>query len=245
MRKLDDMAHTALIVDKSQSEGSINRETLQESFKKIALPFLHQYLPITEWLPRYKLSFLVSDFIAGLTVGLMVLPQALAYASLAGLHNQYGLYSSFMGCFVYCLLGTAKDVTLGPTAILSLMVNLYGNPSHPLYTVTFTFCIGVVLLTMGILRLGFLVNLISVPVISAFTSAAAIVIAVGQLKDILGLHKIPRDFVMSLVKMAQKIDDVNPWDILYGICAIILLLLLRQLSKIEWREPDFAVPNKQ
>eukprot|EP00794_Sanderia_malayensis_P008999 gene8999-9960_t len=220
--------------------NSINSDINNEkSFsRRWIVPFVHKYLPITVWLPKYTLSCLLSDFIAGITVGLMVVPQALAYASLAGLQNQYGLYSSFMGCFIYCVFGTAKDLTLGPTAILSLMVNIYGLPDDPEFTVTFTFCVGFVLLGMGILRLGFLVNFISVPVISAFTSAAAIVIAMSQLKDILGLHDIPRNFVLSIKAMVVKIGDVNPWDILYGVSCMIVLMLLRQLLKIEWREPE-------
>ena len=213
---------------------SINADKEQFWSKRTLLPILHRYVPITSWLPNYTLTYLISDFIAGITVGLMVIPQALAYASLAGLQNQYGLFSSFMGCFVYCILGTSKDLTIGPTAILSLMVNMYGNTNEPTYTVTFTFYVGAILLLMGIFRLGFLVKFISTPVISAFTSAAAIVIAMSQLKDILGLHDIPRDFIPSIISMAKKIEQVKPWDILLGICCMIILFLMRYLTKLQW-----------
>lgn len=215
------------------SYRSINSDKEKNWCRRILLPFLHKHVPISNWLPSYTLTFLLSDFIAGTTVGLMVIPQALAYASLAGLQNQYGLYSSFMGCYVYCLLGTSKDLTIGPTAILSLMVNIYGNPAYPEYTVTFTFYVGVILLAMGILRLGFIVKFISTPVISAFTSAAAIVIAMSQVKDILGLHDIPRDFFPSIISMGKKITDVNPWDILFGVVCMLMLFLLRVLSKLD------------
>ena len=218
----------------NESMKSINGDKEPGWYKRNLLPFLHKYVPITRWMPKYTLAFLLSDFIAGTTVGLMVIPQALAYASLAGLQNQYGLYSSFMGCFVYCFLGTSKDLTIGPTAILSLMVNIYGNPKEPQYTVTFTFYVGAVLLLMGIFRLGFLVKFISTPVISAFTSAAAIVIAMSQVKDILGLHNIPRDFFPSIVSMAEKIKKVNPWDILFGVTCMMILFLLRLLAKWKW-----------
>ena len=83
---------------------------------------LKSFLPITKWLPTYNKDKAVGDFTAGLTVALTVIPQSLAYANLAGLPVQYGLYSSFMGVFLYTLLGTSKDVTLGPTAIMSLIV---------------------------------------------------------------------------------------------------------------------------
>ncbi|EDO34158.1 predicted protein, partial [Nematostella vectensis] len=90
---------------------------------KIDLEAIKKYtkkrFPIAKWLSKYNLHFLQCDLIAGLTVGLMVVPQGLAYALVAGLPPQYGLYSAFMGCFVYCVFGTSKDITLGPTAIMS------------------------------------------------------------------------------------------------------------------------------
>jgi len=214
--------------------NSINADKEEPWIRRTFVPLLHKFIPITSWLPHYTLMYLLSDFIAGVTVGLMVIPQALAYASLAGLQNQYGLYSSFMGCFVYCFLGTSKDLSIGPTAILSLMVNLYGNPQNAPYTVTFTFYVGAILLLMGILHLGFLVKFISTPVISAFTSAAAIVIAMSQMKDILGLHNIPREFVPSIISMGKNIQKVNPWDILFGIVCMIILFLMRFLTKMVW-----------
>lgn len=78
--------------------------------------------PIGKWLPKYTLNKIVGDLLAGLTIGMMVVPQALAYAKVADLPAEYGLYSSFMGPFLYVVFGTAKDVTLGPTAIMSLLV---------------------------------------------------------------------------------------------------------------------------
>ncbi|XP_037899592.1 sodium-independent sulfate anion transporter-like, partial [Glossina fuscipes] len=77
--------------------------------------------PVLVWLPKYNSKFLMSDFVAGLTVGLTAIPQAIAYATVAGLLPQYGLYSAFMGCFVYIIFGTCKDITVGPTAITALM----------------------------------------------------------------------------------------------------------------------------
>ena len=93
--------------------------------KKVAeksLDTIKGFFPISDWLPKYSKDKVVCDVTAGLTVALTVIPQSLAYANLAGLPVQYGLYSSFMGVFIYCLMGTSKDVTLGPTAIMSLIV---------------------------------------------------------------------------------------------------------------------------
>ncbi|KAK7003122.1 sodium-independent sulfate anion transporter, partial [Biomphalaria glabrata] len=147
--------------------------------------------PIVKWLPKYRCDTFQSDIIAGLTVGLTVIPQGLAYAQVANLPPQYGLYSAFVGCFVYCVLGTSKDITLGPTAILSLMTSMFATsvspelPSggkDPTITILLTFFCGVIQLVLGILKLGILVNFISYPVINAFTSAAAITIGFGQIK---------------------------------------------------------------
>lgn len=124
---------------------------------------------------------------AGLTVGLMVIPQGLAYAQVAELPVQYGLYSAFMGPFVYCLLGTSKDTTLGPTAIMSLMTATYNaapgpSPKSIVYAVLMCFACGIVQFALGVLRLGSLVNFISMPVVSGFTTSAAVTIAWGQVK---------------------------------------------------------------
>ena len=105
-----------------------------------SLENLKSFLPITKWIGTYDKDKAIGDFTAGLTVALTVIPQSLAYANLAGLPVQYGLYSSFMGVFLYTILGTSKDVTLGPTAIMSLIVGQYGamewfndpeNPTDP------------------------------------------------------------------------------------------------------------------
>uniref|UniRef100_G1STR8 Sodium-independent sulfate anion transporter n=1 Tax=Oryctolagus cuniculus TaxID=9986 RepID=G1STR8_RABIT len=110
-------------------------------------------LPLLAWLPRYSVQWLKMDFIAGLSVGLTVIPQALAYAEVAGLPPQYGLYSAFMGCFVYVVLGTSRDVTLGPTAIMSLLVSFY-TFHEPAYAVLLAFLSGCIQLAMGLLCLG-------------------------------------------------------------------------------------------
>uniref|UniRef100_A0A8D0F0I4 Solute carrier family 26 member 11 n=1 Tax=Strix occidentalis caurina TaxID=311401 RepID=A0A8D0F0I4_STROC len=144
-------------------------------------PGVRTKLPVLGWLPRYSGAWLQLDLVAGLTVGLTVVPQALAYAEVAGLPLQYGLYSSFMGCFVYCFLGTAKDVTLGPTAIMSLLVSSYAF-HEPVYAVLLAFLSGCIQLAMGLLHLGFLLDFISSPVIKGFTSAASVTISFGQVK---------------------------------------------------------------
>ncbi|XP_031454792.1 sodium-independent sulfate anion transporter isoform X3 [Phasianus colchicus] len=165
-------------------------------------------LPVLGWLPRYSLSCLRLDLTAGVTVGLTVVPQALAYAEVAGLPVQYGLYSSFVGCFVYCLLGTAKDVTLGPTAIMSLLVSSYAF-HDPAYAVLLAFLSGCIQLAMGLLHLGFLLDFVSCPVIKGFTSAASITISFNQVKNILGLQGIPRQFFLQVYETLRRIGETR------------------------------------
>lgn len=205
--------------------------------KEAAKKCVHKYVPITCWLPNYSCNSLLRDIIAGLTVGLMVVPQGLAYATIAGLPVQYGLYSAYFGCFVYCVFGGSKDITLGPTAIMSLMVARYAD-NQPLYAVALTFYCGITQCLLGALRLGFLVRFISLPVISGFVSAAAITIGFGQVKNLLGLKNIPREFTSNVYETFKHIKETNPWDLLLGSCCIVVLMLLKKLNGIRWDDNE-------
>lgn len=196
--------------------------------------FFKTRVPIANWLPTYTLHDLQCDLIAGLTVGLMVIPQGLAYAVIAGLDPIYGLYSSFMGCFMYTIFGTSKDITQGPTAIMSLMVSAYGKPGFPTHAVALTLFSGVIQFTMGIFNLGFLVNFISVPIISGFTSSAAITIGLSQVKDLLGLKNIPRPFPERLYNTFKHIGETRKWDLILGVTCIAVLLAMRKLGRLNW-----------
>ncbi|NXI10411.1 S2611 protein, partial [Irena cyanogastra] len=186
-------------------------------------------LPVLRWLPRYSWPWLPLDLLAGLAVGLTTVPQALAYAELAGLPLQYGLYSSFMGCFVYCFLGTAKDVTLGPTAIMSLLVSSYAF-HQPVYAVLLAFLSGCIQLAMGLLRLGFLLDFISCPVIKGFTSAASITISFNQIKNILGLQGIPRQFFLQVYETLRRVGETRAGDAVLGLTCLAVLAGLRAMK---------------
>ncbi|KAM6119109.1 LOW QUALITY PROTEIN: sodium-independent sulfate anion transporter-like [Phoenicopterus ruber ruber] len=192
-------------------------------------PGLRTRLPVLRWLPRYSLAWLQLDLIAGLTVGLTVVPQALAYAEVAGLPLQYGLYSSFMGCFVYCFLGTAKDVTLGPTAIMSLLVSSYAF-HEPVYAILLAFLCGCIQLAMALLHLGFLLDFISSPVIKGFTSAASITISFNQVKNILGLQGIPRQFFLQVYETLRRIGETRAGDAVLGLACLAVLAGLRAMK---------------
>uniref|UniRef100_A0A8C4F3X3 Sodium-independent sulfate anion transporter n=1 Tax=Dicentrarchus labrax TaxID=13489 RepID=A0A8C4F3X3_DICLA len=186
---------------------------------------LKTWLPILSWLPRYKLKWLQMDLLAGLTVGLTTVPQALAYAEVAGLPVQYGLYSAFMGGFIYALLGTSKDVTLGPTAIMSLLCfSVVGGQPHR--AVLLSLLCGLIQAVMALLRLGFLLDFISFPVIKGFTCAAAVTIGFGQVKNILGLQGIPHEFFLEVYYTFYKIPEARIGDVVLGLLCLALLVML-------------------
>eukprot|EP00055_Hartaetosiga_balthica_P014795 m.83420 g.83420 ORF g.83420 m.83420 type:complete len:664 (-) comp8689_c0_seq1:228-2219(-) len=193
------------------------------------------FIPFIKWLPHYSLSKAQNDIVAGLTVGLMVVPQGLAYASIAGLDEQYGLYSAFMGCFVYIFMGTAKDITLGPTAIMSLMTasnsDQINGKTIPEHAIFLTFMAGLIQLAMGIFRLGFIVDFIAYPVISGFTSAAAITIGFGQVKNLLGLQGVRRPFIEAVHDTFYNIGDTIIADLLLGFVCLVCIFLLKRLKE--------------
>ncbi|KAI4501430.1 hypothetical protein M0802_003307 [Mischocyttarus mexicanus] len=207
---------------------------------------LYKRIPILAWLPKYRKEYIASDLVAGVTVGLTVIPQAIAYANVAGLPLQYGLYSSFMACFVYTILGSCKDVPVGPTAIAAILTRETLQKSHlgPEFAVLLTFISGCISLLMGILQLGFLLDFISGPVSVGFTSAASIIIATSQMKDILGIKISGGKFLEVWQMIFEKISDTRPWDTTLGIVCIIVLLLLRKAKDLPIMTRNVKMPTK-
>ena len=157
-------------------------------------PAATHYLPFLTWLAHYRRSDLVGDLIAGIIVAVMLVPQGMAYALLAGLPPEVGLYASIAPLIIYGLLGTSRVLAVGPVAIVSLLVasglSSLASPGSIPYiqlAITLTLLVGVIQFGMGLVRLGFLVNFLSHPVLAGFTSAAAIMIGFSQLKHLLGL----------------------------------------------------------
>ncbi|XP_067928347.1 sodium-independent sulfate anion transporter-like [Watersipora subatra] len=193
--------------------------------------------PFIKWAPKYRLKNFIGDLVAGLTVGLTVIPQGMAYAQIAELPPQYGLYSAFMGGFIYCFLGTSKDITMGPTAIMSLLVAEFASeraPSkdtHAAYAIILTLICGLAQILMGFLNLGFVVQFISFPVISGFTCSAAIIIGFSQVKSWLGLKNIPRAFVPQVRQTFIQLPETNLWDMTMGIICMISLVCMKILKE--------------
>jgi len=193
---------------------------------------LRRYLPILEWMPGYNRQMLANDGMAGLIVAIMLVPQGMAYALLAGLPPEVGLYASIVPLIFYGLLGSSRALAVGPVAIVSLMVATTlgtlaeaGTVGYVAGAVLLAFLSGAILLGMGLARLGFLVNFLSHPVISGFSSAAALVIGLSQLKHLLGFD-IPRSHLITetIWHAISHISQINPAT--FGIAAVSLAILL-------------------
>ncbi|XP_050298002.1 sodium-independent sulfate anion transporter [Anthonomus grandis grandis] len=195
--------------------------------------FVKRRIPILQWAPQYNTKKLLSDCIAGFTVGLTVMPQALAYATLGGLEPQYGLYSAFAGCFIYAIFGSIKDITIGPTALMALMTYQQVMNRNTDYAILLCFLSGVVQLIMSILHLGVLVDFISIPVTVGFTSATSVIIGSSQFASLLGLKISANGFFDTMTKLFQNIHLTKMADFGLGIGCIVSLLLLRKLKDLK------------
>ncbi|XP_049853757.1 sodium-independent sulfate anion transporter-like [Schistocerca gregaria] len=194
---------------------------------------LHQRMPITSWLPQYNSEKFISDIIAGVTVGLTVMPQSLAYATLAGLEPQYGLYSAFVGCFVYAVFGSVKDITIGPTALMALMTYQQTSDLNVDFAILLCFFTGCVQMLMSLLHLGVLIDFISIPVTVGFTSATSVIIACSQLKGLLGLKFKASGFIPTVKAVAMHIHETRLWDTVLGFTCIVILLGMRKLKDVK------------
>lgn len=170
--------------------------------------WLETLLPCCRWIRTYKWNeYFQSDLMAGITIGIMLVPQGMSYAKLAGLQPIYGLYTGFVPVFVYAIFGSSRQLATGPVALVSLLVSnvLSGiaDPSDPLYTelaILLALMVGVLEGIMGLLRLGWLIRFISHSVISGFTTASAIVIALSQAKYFLGYDIVRSSKIVPLIK---------------------------------------------
>ncbi|XP_011204094.2 sodium-independent sulfate anion transporter [Bactrocera dorsalis] len=215
--------------DCCSATGDWLKDTAANVFRKKTL---YKRLPILEWLPKYDRNDVVGDLVAGITVGLTVIPQGLAFAGITGLDLQYGLYSCFMGCFIYVLFGTSKDVPVGPTAIAALLTFQIGR-GDLVKTILLTFLTGIIEVLMGLLKLGFLIDFVSGPVSAGFTSAASLIIFTSQLKDLLVVDTAGDTLVDMWVSIVKDFRNISWNDSALGVSAVFLLLSMRAMTFIE------------
>ncbi len=202
---------------------------------------LKQHFPIAQWLGSYSRSWLGADISAGLTVGVMLIPQGMAYAMIAGLPPVYGLYAAITPQILYALLGTSRQLAVGPVAMDSLLVAAgvskmaeEGTQAYIGYAVLLAFMVGVIQFVFGLFRMGFITNLLAKPVISGFTSAAAIIIGLNQLKHLTGyeIAKSSNAFVV-IADAFSKVDGVHGLTLATGLLGVIVIYIVRKwLPKI-------------
>lgn len=199
---------------------------------------LKRYLPIFQWLPKYKKSYLSGDISAGLTVGIMLIPQGMPYAMIAGLPPVFGLYASLIPQVIYAIMGTSRQLAVGPVAMDSLLVAsglgalaLSGIDEYIAMAIFLALFMGTIQLALGLLRMGFLVNFLSKPVISGFTSAAAIIIGLSQLKHLLGTDIEGSNQIHILLGNAfSTLTDTNLITLGIGVAAIVLIKSIKKIN---------------
>ena len=187
-------------------------------------------LPILEWGRGYDRNTLTSDLMAALIVTVMLIPQGLAYALLAGLPPEVGLYASIAPLVLYAILGTSRVLAVGPVAVVSLMTAsaigqhaVAGSQEYWSVAITLAFMSGSMLLLMGVLRLGFLANFLSHPVISGFISASGLLIAASQMKIIMGVTSDSQNFIDLMFDLFSQVPNIHTLTFTIGLIAIIFL----------------------
>jgi len=200
---------------------------------------LKELIPILEWLPNYNSSRFKGDFIAGLTVSIILIPQGIAYALIAGLPPIYGLYCALVPQLVYAIFGSSRQVAIGPVAMDSLIVAtgvstlaLAGSDSYIAIAILLAFMVGSIQFLLGIFRLGFIVNFLSKPVISGFTSAVALTIGINQFRNLFGVDFVQSDQIQYVLEdIWFNIIDFNLNTTLIGLISVGVIVLLRKINK--------------
>ena len=197
-----------------------------------------RFVPILDWLKGYRGDTLVSDGLAAVIVTLMLVPQALAYALLAGLPPEVGLYASMIPLLVYAVFGTSATLAVGPVAVASLMtasalgtIATVGTPDYVGAALVLATLSGLILFAMGVFRLGFLANFLSHSVVSGFVTASGILIAGSQLGHILGIKGDGHNLIEMAQGLWQQLGAINPVTVMIGGGALLYLFLCRRYLK--------------
>lgn len=206
--------------------------------KRAWFAYARSLFPFTNWIMRYNLQWLIGDLVAGITVGAVVVPQSMAYAKLAELPPEYGLYSSFMGVLIYWFFATSKDITIGPVAVMSTVTGNVvdkvqrDHPEIPGHVVASALAIiaGAIICFIGLVRCGWIVDFIPLTAISAFITGSALNIAAGQVPALMGI-KVKgfntRDSTYLVVINTLKYLGHTKLDAAIGLTALTMLYLIR------------------
>ena len=205
----------------------LNREKLGQLLKR--------YVPITEWLPAYPRDALRSDLISGITVWGVMVPVAMAYAEMAGLPPEAGLYTAFAALLGYAVFGTSRQLkvtTSSTMAVMSAAVVVAMRPgdmaTYAALTAALALIVGLILLVAGIARLGFISDFLSKSVVTGFVFGLALVIAISQIPKLLGLPSGEGDFFEQLYQVITNASEINPYTAVVGISALVIIFLIKR-----------------
>ena len=200
---------------------------------------LKKIIPILEWLPNYNKSLFKDDLVAGIIVGIILIPQGIAYALIAGLPPIYGLYCALAPQVMYAIFGSSRQVAIGPVAMDSLIVAtgvstlaLAGSDSYISIAILLALLVGLIQFFMGVFRLGFVVNFLSKPVITGFTSAIALIIGLNQFGNLFGVEFTQSDQIQHLIKnIWGQLANYSSHTTLIGCFSIVLIIIFRKINK--------------
>ncbi|KAL9114077.1 MAG: hypothetical protein Q9227_001849 [Pyrenula ochraceoflavens] len=236
MKKLSGKAQeirTEIQTDENLNKAKRYARRGAENLPSAALEYVVEKLPIAQWLPRYAPRWLINDVVAGLTLGIMMIPQALAYAKIATIPGQFGLMASWIPGLLYAFMGTSKDLSVGPTSIISLLTaGIIRDFSREglapeVIAATVAFMIGVYAFALGLFKLGFILDFISVPVLTGFISGVAITILLGQVDSLLGEKNVGDGTATIIHDVFAQLPQASGPTIAIGFSGIVLLVALQ------------------
>ena len=199
---------------------------------------IKKIIPILEWLPQYNTSLFKGDVLAGITVGIILIPQGIAYALIAGLPPIYGLYCALVPQVMYVIFGSSRQVAIGPVAMDSLIVAtgvstlaLAGSDSYISIAILLALMVGTIQFIMGVFRLGFIVNFLSKPVITGFSSAIALIIGCNQFRNLLGVDFIQSDQIQYVIEdVLLQITNYNFHTTIIGLFSVAIIVIFRKIN---------------
>ena len=200
---------------------------------------IKKIIPILEWLPNYNAKLFKGDLVAGITVGIILIPQGIAYALIAGLPPIYGLYCALVPQVMYAIFGSSRQVAIGPVAMDSLIVAtgvstlaLAGSESYISIAILLALMVGTIQLVLGIFSLGFIVNFLSKPVITGFTSAVALTIGLNQFRNLLGVDFVQSDQIQIILEdIWLQISEFNSHTTIIGLISAAIIIVFRKINK--------------
>ncbi|MFC2130392.1 SulP family inorganic anion transporter [Bacteroidota bacterium] len=205
----------------------------------IPLKIVRRFFPFVDWFEKYSLEHFRADFIAGLTVALVLIPQSMAYAQLAGLPAYYGLYAAFLPPLIAALFGSSRQLATGPVAVVSLMtatalepLATAGSPGFIAYAILLAFMVGSFQFLLGILKLGLIVNFLSHPVVNGFTNAAALIIASSQLSKLFGVYIVKGEYhYETIYRIFESAIHYTHWPTFaMAVLAFTIMIVFKKLN---------------